>query len=216
MLSCLGCLALALLVLAPSAWAESPAACEFQATARFTPGLTLTGGLSGTPTARPFFYSFSGQLGECRTESGGVLPSATIEAGQTKVEHVKNATTGLEDEVTYQEHVATGFGGCATSETSQTTLASWADGTYTVLTYSTRGGPPLLGKVAESITLSAVNAQPGDPTTFTIRTNRFAPGGEVQGVLHIEPTEPTACSTSTGATSAGLRGEVGIGLPPGL
>jgi hypothetical protein len=59
------------------------------------------------------------------------------------------------------------------------------------------------------MTLTAVNAQPGDPTTFTIMTNRFA-GDSVLGLVTIEPTEPTACTTSSGATTAELIGTATI------
>jgi hypothetical protein len=59
------------------------------------------------------------------------------------------------------------------------------------------------------MTLTAENAKPGDPTTFTITTSEFA-GEELHGLLRVEP-ELTACATPVGATTAGFSGEVTIG-----
>jgi len=208
MLSCFGCVALTLLVLAPSAFAQSVDGCETQSTAEFTPGVTSS--------SQAFTYAFTGKLQECRSsESGvGLNISGNFEAGQTVNEQVENSITGETEAVTYQEPVPTGSGGCGDGTTSGIALESWADGTYTVESYSTTGtleGVDLLsGNVVASMTLTAVNAQPGDPTTFTIVTNRFA-GDTVLGLLLFKPPELTACTTSTGATTAAISGAVAIG-----
>ena len=60
------------------------------------------------------------------------------------------------------------------------------------------------------MTLTAVNAATGDPTTFTITTTRYA-GQTAGGVLAFQPPDPTACNTSTGVTTAGLSGGIGLG-----
>ena len=127
-------------------------------------------------------------------------------------EQVTNSKTGTTDSVTYQEPVATGTGGCASSTTSGSALITWADGTQTVVSYATTGALAavnLSGSVAPSMTLSAVNAKEGDPATFTIATNRYA-GDSAGGLLIFQPPDPTACNTPTGATSAGISGGVSL------
>ena len=60
------------------------------------------------------------------------------------------------------------------------------------------------------MTLSAVNAEPGDPTTFIINTTRHL-GQSAVGLLAFQPPDPTACTTPTGATTAGISGVIGLG-----
>jgi len=203
MLSCLGCLALTLVALAPSAFAEGVTACKMNSSAHYTPGLNTS--------SKAFTYTFRGQLNGCRSsEPGGLEGSGSIEAGQTKNEEVVNSTTGATDVVTYQEPVPTGTGSCATSTTTGTALVSWpVAGTFTVESYSTTGGnvSVLSGNVQESMTLTAVNAKPGDPTTFTITTNLLT-GDTFSGHLQVEAAASTACTTSAGATSGELNGEL--------
>src|SRR5204863_8689075 len=127
-------------------------------------------------------------------------------------ETIKSTETGPRDTVTYQEPMPSGSGGCASSTTSGSALITWADGTHTVVSYSTTGALAavnLSGSVAPSLTLTAVNAQEGDPTTFTIATNRFA-GDSASGLLLFQPPEPTACNTSAGATTAAISGAVSL------
>jgi hypothetical protein len=200
----LGCLAVTLFVIAPSAFASSVGSCQLQGTANFSPGLS-----SGT---QPFSYSFGGDLSSCQSSEAGVPTSGAVEAGKTLAEQVKNSKTGATDTVTYQEPIPSGSGGCGSSTTSGSALVTWADGTHTVESYSTTGALAavnLSGSVAPSLTLTAVNAQEGDPTTFTIATNRFA-GDSASGMLLFQPPEPTACNTSTGATSAAISGAVSL------
>ena len=59
------------------------------------------------------------------------------------------------------------------------------------------------------MTLNAVNAQAGDPSTFTIATSRYS-GDATNGLLFFEPPEPTACTTETGVTVAGISGAVSL------
>jgi hypothetical protein len=202
MFSCLACLALTI-ALAPSALAQSFEACQLRSTARFSPGLSTS--------SQAFNYYFSGELQGCRSseQPGFGDQSGNIEAGQPVNEQVVNSTTGLTDTVTYVEPVPTGSGSCAASTTSGSALASWADGTFTVISYSTTGAV-LSGEVVPSMTLTAANAQPGDPTTFTIMTNRFA-GDTVRGLVKVQPEPATACTTAAGATTAEFNGEVVIG-----
>src|SRR6266568_4215994 len=204
MIVSLGAVAVALLLIVPSAFASSIGGCQLQGMANFTPGLN-----SETQT---FSYSFAGTLSSCQSSEAGVPTSGTVEAGKTLAEQVKNSKTGATDTVTYQEPIPTGSGSCGSSTTSGTALITWADGTHTVVSYSTTGALAavnLSGSVAPSLTLTAVNAQEGDPTTFTIATNRFA-GDSASGLLLFQPPEPTACNTSAGVTSAGISGGVSL------
>ena len=198
------CVALAFCVLAQAASAQSIGGCELQGSASFSPGL-------GT-SSQAFSYSFSGKLAGCASSESGAPASGTVEAGKTLSEQVKNSITGATDTVTYQEPPSTGSGGCASSTTSGTSLVTWADGTDTVISYATTGAlaaVELSGEVAESITLTATNAQSGDPTTYTIKTNRFA-GDSAHGLLAFQPPEPTDCTTSAGVTTAAISGAVGL------
>jgi hypothetical protein len=60
------------------------------------------------------------------------------------------------------------------------------------------------------MTLTAVDAEAGDPAKFTIQTTRYS-GQSALGVLAFQPPDPTACTTPTGATSAGISGVIGLG-----
>jgi hypothetical protein len=194
--------ALTMLVLVPSAFAASAGGCQLQGTANFSPGLNSS--------SQAFTYNFGGSLSGCQASESGVPTSGTVAAGQTLTEQVKNSITGATDTVTYQEPVPTGSGGCASSTTSGGALVTWSDGTHTVESYSTTGALAavnLSGSVAASMTLTAVNPPTGDPTTFTITTNRFA-GDSASGLLAFQPPEPTACNTPTGATTAAISGAV--------
>ena len=204
MMVSLGCLALTTFVIVPSAFASSAGGCQLQGTANFSPGLNSS--------TQAFSYNFAGNLTGCQTSEAGVPTSGAVEAGKTLAEQVKNSKTGTTDTVTYQEPVAAGSGSCASSTTTGNALITWADGTHTVVSYATTGALAavnLSGSVAPSLTLTAVNAQEGDPTTFTIATNRFA-GDSASGLLLFQPPEPTACNTSTGATSAAISGAVSL------
>ena len=64
--------------------------------------------------------------------------------------------------------------------------------------------------MAPSVTLNALDAQPGDPTTITISTTRYA-GYSSQGALAFQPPDPTACTAPAGVTDAGISGFVGLG-----
>jgi hypothetical protein len=196
-LSCLGCLALTLLV-APSAFAHSAEVCEWGTTDHFTPGLGVT--------PQPFSYNFTGQLAECKHEVGGFGEgSGNLEAGQTFEQQVENSTTHFFEFVTFAMPMPTGNGDCAASTTSGTALVSWPDGSFTVVSYSTTGGV-LSGEVVPSMTVPAVNPQPGQPTSLTYTTSKFS-GDEVHGSLEAKPTPATACATSTGATTAVVTGK---------
>lgn len=200
----LGSLVVVPLLIASSAFASSAGGCQLQGTANFSPGLNSS--------TQAFSYNFSGTLSSCQSSEAGVPASGTVEAGKTLAEHVKNTTTGTTDTVTYQEPVPSGNGSCASSTTSGSVLVTWADGTHTVVSYATTGalaGVSLSGSIAPSMTLTAVNAQEGDPTTFAIATNRFS-GDSASGLLLFQPPEPASCTTSAGAATATISGAVSL------
>ena len=72
------------------------------------------------------------------------------------------------------------------------------------------GGCQLQGTVVASVTLPAINPLPGQPTSTTITTTRYA-GGSSLGTLAFQPPDPTACNTPTGVTQAGISGFIGLG-----
>jgi hypothetical protein len=198
-----GCLA-ALALFAPSAAAQTVGGCQLQGTASFSPGLNAS--------SQPFSYGFTGNLTGCQSSQSGVPASGTVTAGQTLTEKVTNSATGATDTVTYQEPEATGTGDCASSTTQGEALATWADGTTTVVSYSTTGAAAaveLSGTVAPSMTLTAVNAQSGDPTSYTINSTRYA-GESSGGALTFQPPDPTACNTAAGVTTAAISGALGL------
>ena len=199
-----GCLATIGLLAPGASAAQSVGGCQLQGTASFSPGLGAS--------SQPFSYGFTGNLTGCQSSTAGAPTAGTVSAGQVLNEQVVNSVTGATDTVGYREPVATGMGSCASSTTKGGALTTWADGSTSVLTYSTIGAAAavqLSGSVAPSMTLTAVNAQTGDPTTYTINTTRYA-GQSAGGVLAFQPPDPTACNTSTGVTTAGISGGIGL------
>lgn len=113
----------------------------------------------------------------------------------------------------YKEPTATGAGSCASSTTQGEALTTWADGSTTVISYSTTGAAAavqLSGTIAPSMTLTAINAQSGDPSTYTINSTRYA-GLSANGLLTFQPPDPTACNTSAGVTTAAISGGISLG-----
>jgi len=203
----LGGVVAVLAIAVPSAGAQSVGGCQLDGTAQFSPGLNSS--------SQPFNYSFGGALEGCQSSQSGAPASGTVSAGQTIVEQVTNSITGVTHTVTYQQPIPTGTGGCGSSTTQGEALSTWADGTTTVVSYSTTGALAavhLSGTVVPSMTLSAVNAEPGDPATFTIATTRYA-GESAVGLLAFEPPDPTACTTPAGTATAGISGVLGLGSP---
>ena len=190
----IGCAVLGFVVFVPGAAAQESGGCQLQGTAAFSPGLANT--------AKNFNYSFSGALSGCQSSTSGAPTSGTVSAGEVVT------IAGQQ----YQEPVATGNGGCASSTTSGTAIATWADGTQTVIQYTTTGAAAavnLQGKVVPSATLQAINPPAGAPTSTTVTTTRYA-GDSALGALAFQPPDPTACNTAAGVTTAGISGFVGL------
>ena len=180
---------------AGSATAATTGGCHLQGSASFSPGLNSS--------SQPFDYSFDGQLSNCQSNTAGSPTSGSVEAGK-----VYTDSTGEQ----FQEPVSTGSGGCTNSTTSGTAIVTWADGTVTVVQYTTTGAAAAVkldGKVVPSVTLPAINPQPGQPTSTTIATTRFA-GATALGGLTFQPPDPTACNTPAGVTTAAIDGVIGL------
>jgi hypothetical protein len=195
----------AAIALAGSAGAASGGGCQLQGNASFSPGLGAT--------SRAFTYGFAGNLTGCQSTVAGAPTTGTVEAGKTQTRSYTDPVTGVSHTVTYQEPIAQGTGGCSNSTTNGTGIVTWSDGTISVLNYSTTGAAAavnLSGTVAPSVTLTALDAQPGDPATITVSTTRYL-GNSSQGVLAFQPPDPTACNTPAGVTAAGISGFVGLG-----
>lgn len=185
----------ALLAFAPAASAQTGGGCQLQGNASFSPGLGAT--------AQNFTYSFGGALSSCQSNDATAPTSGTVSAGQVQTINGEQ----------FQEPVPSGNGSCGNSTTSGTAIATWADGTQTVISYTTTGAAAavqLQGTVVPSVTLQAINPQVGQPTSTTITTTRYA-GASALGALAFQPPDPTACNTATGVTTAGISGFVGLG-----
>jgi hypothetical protein len=185
----------ALLLLVPSAFGASAGGCQLQGTASFSPGLNAN--------AQNFTYSFNGSLSGCQSTQSGAPTSGAVSAGEI-------VTIGGQQ---FQEPVASGNGSCGNSTTSGTAIVTWADATQTVVQYSTTGAAAavhLQGTVVSSVTLQAVNPLPGQPTSTTVTTTRYA-GSSAVGLLAFEPPDPTACNTPAGVSAAGISGTIGLG-----
>lgn len=210
-------LPLLLLSAAPTpAAAASGGGCQLAGSASFSPGLSNT--------ASNFTYSFRGTLSSCQNTDATAPASGTEEAGKTRtvayswsyVDPTTGQTLSGTANATYQEPVPTGSGGCASSTTSGTGIATWADGSTTVTSYSTTGAAAavtLSGSVVPSVTLTLLSytgpTQAPPASTYTINTTRYA-GDQAAGTLTFQPPDPTLCA-STGVTTAAIGGTIGLG-----
>ena len=184
----------ALLTFASTASAATGGGCQLQGTASFSPGLNQN--------AQNFGYSFHGDLSSCQSSLPGQPASGTVSAGEA-------VTIGGQQ---FQEPAASGNGGCSNSTTSGIAIVTWADGTQTVVQYSTTGAAAavnLQGTVLGSTTLQAINPGPGQPTFTTVTTTRYS-GSSATGLLTFQPPDPTACNTPAGVTSATISGAIGL------
>jgi hypothetical protein len=183
--------ALAALAFAPAAPAASGGGCQLKGTASFSPGLSTT--------SQPFSYSFSGDLTGCQSTEAGSPATGRVQAGGTYIDPASGKS--------YVMPNSTGTGSCGSSTTQGLSLITWADGTRTLIQYTTSGAAAavaLQGSVIASTTLQPVN--PLD-APLTVTTTRYA-GYTPFGVLAFEAT-PTDCQT--GVNTAGIEGVVGLG-----
>jgi hypothetical protein len=181
--------------IAMPAGATSAGGCQLQGTASLSPGLTNT--------AQNFAYRFSGALSGCRSSDSTAPTGGSVSAGQ--VETVSGEQ--------FQEPVPTGNGSCANGTTAGTAIITWSDGTQTVISYTTSAAGAavdLSGDIVPSVTLPAINPQPGQPTSRQVNTTRYA-GGQAKGLLAFE-ADATQCA-GAGVSSAGIAGVVTVSTP---
>jgi len=110
----------------------------------------------------------------------------------------------------FQEPAATGNGSCANGTTAGTAIINWADGTRTVISYTTTSvgaAVHLTGSVVSGVTIPAINPAPGQPTSTTLSTTRYAGAGAL-GVLAFQ-ADPTQCA-GAGVASAGINGATAL------
>lgn len=200
------CAAVIAVLPAGSAGAASGGGCQLDGNANFSPGLT-----NSTTTA--FTYTFSGALTNCQSSDSTAPKTGNVVEGAQYTRTYTDPVTGVSHTVTYQL-VAHGTGGCPTSTTSGTGIVTWADGSTSVLSYTTTGAlaaVDLEGSVVNSVDIPAVSGlQPGDPDHITITSTRYAGYGS-KGALAFQPPDPTACNSAAGVTAAGIHGIVGLG-----
>jgi hypothetical protein len=183
-----GCFVAAAAVATPVS-AASGGGCQLQGTASFSPGLSNSD--------QPFSYHFGGNLTGCQSTVAGSPAGGAVSAG-----NVETAATGEQ----FQEPMPTGSGSCASGSTSGTAIVTWADGTQTVIAYTTSAvgaGVVLQGTVVPSVTLQAINPQVGQPTSMTVTTTRYS-GDTAKGELAFQ-ADATQCA-GVGVTSAGISG----------
>ena len=194
--------------------ATGGALCQLAGTANFTPGLNSS--------AAAFKYNFGGTLSGCQSNDSTAPASGTVEAGKTvTVSYPWTYTdaTGVHSgtaNATYQEPIPVGNGSCSNSTTSGTAISNWADGSVTVVDYTTTGALAavnLSGSVAASVTDTLVSftgpTQAPPAATHVVSTSRFA-GNSSQGLLVFQPPDPTLCTT-TGVVTAAISGQDGVG-----
>jgi hypothetical protein len=209
--------ATALVVLpAGSASAASGGACQLTGVADLSPGLSTT--------SQAFNYSFGGALTGCQSNIAGAPTSGTASAGKALPETVTctETATGATSPCTvqYRQPVPSGSGSCGSSTTAGKALVQWADGTTTVVDYTTTGALAavrLSGQVVPSLTLdliaSSVPAGFTAPATFVIPTTRFNPGESAGAALKFSPKSGQDCATVP-VTTADINGVVAVGTVP--
>lgn len=172
--------------------------CQLNGTAAFTPGLSAT--------AKNFAYSFHGDLTGCNSTIAGSPATGKVTAGEVW----SDPLTGQP----FQETGLSGNGSCGSSTTQGVAIITWADGTTSVLQYTTTGAAAAVsldGKIIPSVTLPAINPQLGQPTETTVTSTRYA-GYTSKGALAFQPPDPSACGpTGAGVSTAGISGFTGLG-----
>jgi hypothetical protein len=164
--------------------------CRVTADAVLTPGLTLS--------AQPFSYHYTGKLTGCAYTGKGAPHGGTITAGEPITIDGKR----------YQEPVPSGTGTCLSTATTGYDFARWADGTPTIVKFSTNsagdGTSNLAGTIVARLSLPAIG-KPGQSTTF--KTTRFL-GQRAFGSLVFHAADPSLCGT-TGLLKAHITGILG-------
>jgi hypothetical protein len=191
----LSCAAVGAAVLAPTAEAATVVAggCRVTANVRLTPGLTLS--------PKPFAYAYTGKLTGCAYTRPKAPDGGSISAGaQIKI-----------GGRLYQEPMPSGTGTCLSTDTAGFDFARWADGTQTVVQFTSAGGGGATHLTGEVVLGTTLQAADGSGATTTFKTTRFG-GQQVIGLLTFHVPDASVCASADGlsaATITGLLGHVG-------
>lgn len=182
------------------AGAQSGGGCRLTGVATFKPGLLI----ANVDTA--YTYTLTATLSMC-AGSPGSPASGSVSLGTVWTD----PATGY----TWQEPIGTARGGCGSTTTDAISIARWPDGTVTVIhlqTASALNAVAVTGTVQQSVVLSAVDQQPGQPATLTVGTTRFA-GGVQTGALVATPADNGVSCGGAGLSEVPLDGAVTILAP---
>src|SRR2546430_1538820 len=192
----------------PSAAAPGGGECTLNGTASFD-------GSGLTTTSAPFTYNFAGDLSGCNSNNNAPA-SGTVKAGTAYQLSVPYTVNGVTYSATYALPEPSGTGSCAQSTTSGVALATWSDGSNTVISYNTTGAAAeivLQGTVVPSVDTVLMSftgpTPPPRPPPAVSHGPDFAAGDGALGQLVFATTTPQACQT--GLASAAISGVVGIG-----
>ena len=195
-------------------------------------GCTLTGAASFSPNGpgvqTAFGYSLTGTLTNCQSSRAGAPTEGTIEVGQVITAAVPVTLADgsvVQGTAKYQAPLATGAGtlpanSCAAGSTAGDALITWADGSTSVVDYTTTSAGAavsLQGTVVDSLTATLVpgSASPAGtaPATHTVSsTSTAVPVGDgAQGVVAFTTDAPDGCTTDPGLTAVAVEGIVGVG-----
>jgi hypothetical protein len=195
-------------------------------------GCTLAGAADFTPNGpgvqTSFGYSLTGTLTNCQSSRAGAPTDGTIDVGQVMTAAVPVTLpdgTVVQGTASYQTPLATGTGtapanSCAGSSTAGDALITWADGSTSVVDYTTSSAGPavsLEGTVVDSLTATlvpgSVSPSGAAPATHTISsTSTAVPVGDgAQGVVAFTTDAPDGCTTDAGLAGVAVEGVVGVG-----
>ena len=130
----------------------------------------------------------------------GAPTSGTVSAGEVYTD----PATGKQ----YQMPRSQGNGSCGSSTTSGTAVAFWADGTRTVVSYSTTGAAAAVHLQGRSRTPLPASGDPLD-APLALMTTRYN-GSTADGGLVFEAS-PQDCASATGVPAAGIEGAISLG-----
>lgn len=163
---------------------------------------SFTSGLPGTEADHT--YSLQGDLSMCQSPPGSSLSGfGKLSLGKVQTD----AGTGFR----WQEPLGASTGNCRTSSGNATVILTWPDGAVTigdVQTRSVAAGFAMTGSIAPSVTLTAVDRQPGQPATKTLTTTRHG-----DGVLAATFAIPSVVQCPVGSTGLSLNGAMSIAIP---
>jgi hypothetical protein len=152
--------------------------CTLQADASLTPPLSAT--------SRPFSYSYTGTLSNCRGTDPKHPSSGRVQAG---VEGLPKPT---------------GEGSCLSSTTSGYSFTRWDTGNTTVVKFTTAGA-------ASAVVMrgSVVDRVRGEHKTFRTTEPATPVGSLVGGVLRYSAADPLACLPGgAGVSAATITGQL--------